>query len=335
MWVWIPRFIYKIQSANWHTGTAGTIDIQFTKGVDDNWNKDVIGSINLDQTANGSKGTWTNHPAFTFGDTELTGFWVAKFDASGTTDALKFVPNVSSLRTVEYISEMFTSIRNMETNNAYGWGTSGTGIDTHLMKNGEWGAVTYLTQSAYGKNALVWWNPSKEYITGCSSSSAGYSGFVAGCPYAYNTANGLQASTTGNIYGVYDTRGLVWEFTSAYLDNDNQYLRDRGSSIIDADPKYKDVYKVASNDTATDNYALTINKKGDAIYETSSTGSDMTAWYGNFTYMAETENPWILRNSNFGYMGMPGGRMRYHIVSTNEDLDSSSFRATLAVGVGL
>lgn len=48
------------------------------------------------------------------------------------------------------------------------------GIDTHLMKNLEWGAVAYLSHSKYGKNAEVWSNPSSNYITGQAGSSANY-----------------------------------------------------------------------------------------------------------------------------------------------------------------
>ena len=50
MWVWIPRYIYKI-STNWHINTAGTIDVQFSKGIDDNWNNSVISDIDTGTTA--------------------------------------------------------------------------------------------------------------------------------------------------------------------------------------------------------------------------------------------------------------------------------------------
>jgi hypothetical protein len=40
-------------------------------------------------------------------------------------------------------------------------GTIGSGIDTHMMKNTEWGAVAYLFKSLYGKSAEIWINPMK------------------------------------------------------------------------------------------------------------------------------------------------------------------------------
>ena len=62
-WVWIPRFIYKI-SNGWHTNQAATIEVQFTKGIDDNWNSNVIGNIDRRTTAEASNDKWTDHPAF-------------------------------------------------------------------------------------------------------------------------------------------------------------------------------------------------------------------------------------------------------------------------------
>ncbi|MFA5407827.1 MAG: prepilin-type N-terminal cleavage/methylation domain-containing protein, partial [Bacilli bacterium] len=38
MWVWIPRYVYKIKSG-WHLVSTGEIEVQFSKGIDDNWNK--------------------------------------------------------------------------------------------------------------------------------------------------------------------------------------------------------------------------------------------------------------------------------------------------------
>ena len=53
-----------------------------------------------------------------------------------------------------------------------------TELDTHAMKNMEWGAVAYLSQSKYGKygnssfagdNKEIYQNKSSEYITGMSN----------------------------------------------------------------------------------------------------------------------------------------------------------------------
>ena len=114
MWVWIPRYEYKIPTS--HTSNDQTIDVKFISG-----------------TNTAADSGYIMHPAFTFGSTQLTGIWVAKFEASGTTSAVDVKPGVASLRSIT-ISDMFTASRNMEINSRYGWGTSGSGIDTHLMK---------------------------------------------------------------------------------------------------------------------------------------------------------------------------------------------------------
>ena len=74
------------------------------------------------------------------------------------------------------------------------------------IKNIEWGAVAYLSQSIYGRNAEIWNNPSWDYITGCAGESLAAEHF-SGCINYYDSDNGQKASTTGNIYGIYDMVG--------------------------------------------------------------------------------------------------------------------------------
>ena len=90
MWVWIPRYAYKVNASN------QTFDIKFLIGTTDNY-YDENGQI---QTAKRCKSEneqvdttvgYTVHPAFTDEtkihyrnggwDKELTGIWVAKFEA--------------------------------------------------------------------------------------------------------------------------------------------------------------------------------------------------------------------------------------------------------------
>jgi hypothetical protein len=287
-------------------------------------------NINLDQTSNASNNTWTNHPAFTFGDNELTGIWVAKFEASGATSAIDFKPNVASLRGEE-IGTFFTATRNMETNNRYGWGTTGDGIDTHMMKNTEWGAVAYLSQSIYGKNAEIWINNSNTYTTGCAANSVSEAAY-AGCENTYNTANGLQASTTGNIYGIYDISGGAWEFTSDYVDNGHTNLNN-GSVILSADSKYKAVYTKASTDSDVNNYALAITQKGIAVYETSLNVTGSTSWNGDYSYMPRTDKPWFIRSGNYdGGTGAGAFAFGNHSGSMSSAI---GFRASVLVGEGI
>jgi hypothetical protein len=104
MWVWIPRYIYRI-SSGWHSNTTGTMDVQFSNGTDDTRS----GTVTLDTgtTSNASNNKWTNQPAFTFNGVQLSGIWVAKFEATArealgydtsdnvTTKHVKIIPNVN------------------------------------------------------------------------------------------------------------------------------------------------------------------------------------------------------------------------------------------------
>jgi prepilin-type N-terminal cleavage/methylation domain-containing protein len=351
MWVWIPRYIYKI-SSNWHVNTTGTIDVQFSKGLDDNWNKAVIGNISVAESANASNGTWTNHPAFTFGDIELTGIWVSKFEASAaedlangytfdgscpvvgdnvTTKTIKSVPNATSWRCIS-VGNMFTSTRNMETNEVYGWGTTGKGIDIHLMKNTEWGVIAYLSKSNYGQGSNeIWINNSQTYTTGCAGASASAEAYN-GCQNTYDTTNGQQASTTGNIYGVYDMSGGSFQAVAAYVNNANSNL-EQGSSITESIGQYKDVYAVGKNDDEALNYGLAINQKGDAIYETSNNIADPYSWFNDYSSMPYTSYSWFLRSGKYDFMSIAGAFLFGY--SNGGSSSFIGFRPVLVVNAGL
>jgi type II secretory pathway pseudopilin PulG len=278
MWVWIPRYIYRISNL-WHNSSnvGGIIDIQFTKGTNDNWNYKKIGYVS---TTSGSN-KWVSHPAFKFGDAELTGIWVAKFEASGDTYSVNIKPGIQAITHIT-IDEAFESCRQMETNSKYGWGTTGLGIDTHLIKNSEWGAAVYLGQSIYGNNR-------KE--TAVNDNSLSYTGGGTGLSYI----NNVRQSITGNIYGIYDMSGGVIEFTAAYVNNENKNLRIRGTKLLDSNSKYRDVYTVTS-DSKENNYLNAVNFKGDAIYETSGTAS---AWYNDMNNMPYGDNPFFTRGQYY------------------------------------
>lgn len=344
MWVWIPRYIYKITSG-WHSATAGKIEVQFSKGTNDNWNSSVIGNIDTGTTSNASNNKWTNHPAFNFGGTQLTGFWVAKFEASSydtwcdnelasgcstsscksacdrTISSPAFKPNAYSWRTVS-VNNAFILSRNMETNSKYGWGTSGSGIDTHLMKNVEWGAVAYLTTSIYGNNNLLWRNNSYPYTTGCVGNSINAGAYWEGCAYQYHTGNGVRGSTTGNIYGVYDLRGGGNEILAAYIDNNHDTLNQHGSSLVSAASKYKDVYPTSYNNT--------INKKGDAFYETSNRDTGRYAW--NNSHIGSPG--FFIERGGFTNSGDTTSQI-FGITFSTGGSDTGTFRTVLLVGEGL
>ena len=191
MFVWIPRYAYSIESG-YHSNEAGKINISFLEGTEKYNTGDEIcytsqGAIETVQLSNESgQGNWNEHPAFTYGDDIISGIWVAKFQASSSNPSssygggdvtnlkVKVLPGVTSWRYIS-IGNSYTNCINLNsTSNAsyYGINTDDTRIDPHLLKNSEWGAVAYLTQSSYGRNQNeVTINNSSSYITGSAGNS--------------------------------------------------------------------------------------------------------------------------------------------------------------------
>ena len=104
--------------------------------------------------------TWATHPAFTWGDTELNGLWVGKFETTGKVNAPTVKPNQHA-NISEYIGEFSTMAKSIgvnDPNNTGGNTISGITQNSHhldkatshMLKNSEWGAVAYLSASKYG-----------------------------------------------------------------------------------------------------------------------------------------------------------------------------------------
>ena len=322
MWVWIPRYAYKVNSNQ-------TFDIKFLIGTTDNY-YDENGQIqtakrcnSVDENVDTTIG-YTVHPAFTDEttinyrnggwDKELTGIWVAKFEAgyaSGNNSApvkassVSYSQSTSWVRAVErgqsangtesarnwldgiykdtktaikyptfqgttysmnYINhnDVYNIAKVMtESGNIYGLTES---TDSHLMKNSEWGAVAYLSQSKYGLNGtdIAINNVSLNSGGTTRTNTAGKSGVdsvyaVTGCTtginngaekvttianingttantaadgvYTWNQKNGTKASSSGTIYGIYDLSGGTLERTAAYVANGNGALKSYGATI--------------------------------------------------------------------------------------------------------
>ena len=169
-----------------------------------------------------------------------------------------------------------------------------------MMKNDEWGAVAYLSKSKYGKqNEEVWINNSSSYITGSAGNSAS-AGSNTGTTNDYTSTQGVKASTTGNVYGVYDMSGGAWEYVAAYVNNGNSNLTSYGSSLVNGDAKTKNVYSKGSSDSRDNNYSANSGKYGDAVYETSANGnSSNSSWYGDCSYFPGTSAPFFGRGGYF------------------------------------
>lgn len=318
--VWIPRYKYKI----WTTTTSSEGSEQPIKVVFE------------DKTTPKSTGTtvgsYRTHPAFTFGDTELNGMWVGKFETTGDATTPTVKPNLQSLRS-QNISTQFSTAQKFGTS-TYG---STSKIDAHMMKNSEWGAVAYLSHSKYGVNREIYINNSSDYYTGRSGGNVGGStaintvytnqtsttkyntyGFYTWDGYLldYNTNTKSSthdiskvASTTGNITGVYDMSGGAREYV---MGNYNNTISSSGFGTL-PDSKYYDDY-------TTDNSLTACNGGicyGHALSETAS-------WYSDYAVFVNS-NPWSMR----------GGRYIHGVSAGSFNSDSSNGYASSEVSFRL
>ncbi len=216
--------------------------------------------------------------------------------------------------------------------------------ESHMMKNSEWGAVAYLTQSQYGRNGHeIDINNSSSYITGNGGGSTNASS-ASGVTNAYNTDTGAKASTTGNIYGIYDLSGGASEKTASYITNGNSNLY-YGSSFVSrtADTEGSEGYKTLSTKYATvypynitkdvHSYNYTSYKSlgygyGDAILETSRDGSGNTSWHEDCSIFPCTTYPFFIRGGGYDG-GANAGVFCFNSTDGSED-SNNSFRPVLA-----
>ena len=314
MYVWIPRYRYKLFNAENGTASEQAVQIEFEKA-------------SADKSTGTKNGEWLTHPAFTFGNTELPGFWAAKFEASGSTDNYQIKPNQKSLTSIN-LATMYNTSRSTAIN-ALKYGLNAQSIDTHMMKNMEWGAIAFLTNSIYGRyndsstciasGCEVWinnintgygngtavdgqpqWGPS---ITGCAgtSTSAGVSSSQTACASGYDwKTKGVNASTTGNQYGIYDMSGGAWEYVMGVQKDSsgNVQVGSSGFSISSLpDSKYYDLYDYQ----AEDGVGYTRYHLGDATREvlknTSSQGQN--AWWSDYSYNIYSLYPWVARGGRY------------------------------------
>ena len=355
MWVWIPRYKYTIFNANM-SGSEVTdeqeIEIVFESGTETTGTVTCVDSINnsdgtsevctdsvYGEVTNGSS-TYT-HPAFTFGDDELTGFWFGKFENSeDSSDNIIIKPDVISM-TFYNISTFFEKSRSMELqNNIYGFSSTVTAynatgeltndtnnFDTHMIKNMEWGAVAYLTQSKYGRCTdgvcnEIYLNNSSGYYTGRSGGSTSASSVTYGT-YSYDdylisdnnektakeTGMGANASTTGNIYGIYDMSGGAFDYVMGNMvTEDGSFNAGRAgtwSTGLYPSLKYYDRYTYGTTDY--DAYAYKRGKLGDATKEVlKAVGNTTDGWYSDYSIFLYSDIPWVLRGGHASYGSSAG-----------------------------
>ena len=312
MWVWIPRYAYKITSGYHEAGkdgTAGTIEIAFID-TENNFLNGETGVLVTDPSevtyTDNVQNEWLVHPVFTSnaenggGFGELTGIWVGKFETTGNYDSSTEIGTITVMPGEKSLSNMTINQQYKSARNA----TFGENFTTnsHMAKNSEWGAVAYLAHSKYGVNAQkVHQNTSNYTYTGGTSSQKDI----------YTIAK--TQSTTFNAYGVYDMDGGSFENVASYVDYGENLIESvllnggygEEDSLLGKDEleratstAYKMVYKSDGTNQAN-SYNLTENVKGDGIWETSLSNLGASAWFSDMSRYPVSNFPFFQRSGYF------------------------------------
>ena len=271
-YVWIPRFKYKLWNV---TGSEGIDSYDaYNKGIDIVFENqtNTSGTIRCEnnicynddlmitRVSKNDNGKYYTHPAFSKEDEEVIGLWVSKYEISTSSQECNDINTYGCLTTnlsIEskkgntvwrnnYLSNFYQAVKQKE-NDKY-----------HIIKNTEWGAISYLTHSKYGlcENSI------------CNS---------LGVNQTYISGNKSNDSTTLNIYGVYDLAGSATEFVMSGLSNNSNTLDLRNKLEL---PEYD--YEIYQEN----NFIL-----GDATKELSLNG---ISWYNQqSTFINETNNIFI------------------------------------------
>ena len=247
MWVWIPRYAYKItegytkKDSKEHNVDAdeviGNIEIKFID-INNNFLDGTAGKAETNpsnikyENGTGLQQQWLVHPAFTANpenggwDEELEGIWVAKFEATGTYDEESSTGTLSVLPGTESLRDMtVTQQYKLGKTSSFGENLSAETIGSHMAKNSEWGATAYLSYSKFGTNkAEIAQNTSSSHFTGGTDNKADI-----------YKVNYLQ-STTGNATGVYDMNGGSWEYVAGYVNWRHSATHNEYNYSDDKDP---------------------------------------------------------------------------------------------------
>ena len=400
MFVWIPRYSYtigctsstsclgyKIEGAsNLSQSTPGAIDIKFvSKEHIDSLNEvdNVYATYTYTNQEDRNPINWYTHPAFTFGDDELSGIWVGKFETSVNPNSVcynylineleaeykcvttvedvtpRILPNVLSLVYQNVYNQFKTAQKFSVSGNIYE--INSERADSHMMKNSEWGAVVYLSQSIYGKYGNLSYDRVYREIykndSGTSNGSKSWARYtgrskgdrpdnsyysdkgkfkydgVSTVDSTKDAKKGTGASTTGNIYGIYDMSGGADEYVMGYYTEVDYVFgglvsygaKSSPSGFNDdrkPDNKYFDGY-IGMVDGETKTINLFEKSKeiiGHATYETKK-------WYLDHNYNIKESDPWVTRGLAFYSNSITG------IFATNNSSggchSNTSFRSVL------
>ncbi len=253
--VWIPRYEYEIWNGEEETNRFTAVEENLGEIPDATQNE----KLNKQQSINikfvnknvpivtgSTKDSWLTHPAFVSFD--CNGFWVGKFETGYNQNDDVQNLNTNGWTTKKAEKDTIASDRVIIKSNVYSWRGIRVAnafytsynykreLDSHMMKNMEWGALAYLTNSKYGRcngNCTeVRINNSSSFVTGSSAVKEPHKGYdnyntdtgtnelhadIDGVVVNYENLLSVISSTTNNYYGVYDTAGGAWEYVMGVM----------------------------------------------------------------------------------------------------------------------
>ncbi len=327
--VWIPRYQYKVWDMGEYTSVISFGDLKDSQ--DDATSEGALWKITRNNTRiidikfggveNAPKmneneaaiDKYYTHPAFTLGEKDLNGIWVGKFETGGTIESPVVKPGVVSLRN-QTVKEFFNAGKSFA-----------TGLDSHMMKNTEWGAAAYLSHSQYGIGNKVNVNNTSDFYTGYSAApnadQSAYPGDIAehtdkSKTQPWDTPVGYLASTTGNISGIYDMSGGAWEYVAAFVKGQV------GKSDFDEEELANQVKAGYFDEYPADSGTSTYNKRilGDATgeigpfyryYEGDGIVYYHNSWYGTLSLFVGPSFPWFGRGGVWSGGSLAAGQFEF------------------------
>jgi len=335
-YVWIPRYAYLIRTG-YGISDTGRIDIRFLSGTT---NSDADGKTyytvaDLDNThekweevntvtyIGDRQMDYLVHPAFKF-EEELRGIWVGKYEASkGIEREIEHVNTIPSAilwqsidiaSSFEETRNMTTTSRNYDKYNLYGLGE---GINTHLVKSTEYGAVVYLDNSIYGDNTLT----ACYRVNGIDTGKEYVLGYLEG-----TTGLGRLDSWENKYKDIYikDENGYVVDKKgTGYLETSDGTTGWNGDGITDINETNGVIVKenaygmIASDGRATDvGFRVVLTKSEKSRCKIKEAFKNLYSYW----WLMENGEVWVMGNNQDGQLGV--GHNSYVYIPQKLETDS-------------
>ena len=362
-WVWIPRYEYKVNSeaqsftvkfipvtqtiedngydhihpafrdgskthymnGEWDSELPGIWVAKFPAGFQQNTITDSNGTLSED-ISNSEDTLVLSNKNYTSVDGDSINMALGTITVDSKMSLPVFLPLTYAYNMIS-VGDIYTLAQEVSKSADF-YGLS-SNTNSHMLKNSEWGAITYLAQSQYGRNGTevnisnyatnFEEEPYKDAITGIYGE--GTDDWIAnsfGNPWY--TVEGQLGSSTGNITGIYDLNGCAFERIAGYISNGyysleayagiSNWVNTNASEngYLTESTKYYTIYPFdASSDTGEDNWNKYNSIKsstygyGDAMIEiTTEIEEDYhNTWLDSRSWYMENQFPFIRRGGTF------------------------------------